>query len=126
MLKFAITNPRTLLLGVIAEPLKFQKQCPIPSVILTPQARVMLTSSGQLSQSAGSERKEKSPTSQSCLAIQGFISYQCFIERGGGGGGGMRFPPPGKVSPLQVLKKYCTANGMQVADFMWMKLLIKH
>ena len=31
--------------------------------------------------------------------------------------------PPGKVSPLQVLKKYSTANGMQVADFMWMKLL---
>ena len=32
-------------------------------------------------------------------------------------------PPPGKVSPLQVLKKYSTAHGMQVADFMWMKLL---
>ena len=42
---------------------------------------------------------------------------------GGGGGGGMDFHPPGKVSPLQVLKKYSTANGMQVADFMWMKLL---
>ena len=98
MLKFAITNPRTLLLGVIAEPLKFQKQCPIPSVVLTPQARVMLASSGQLSQSAGSERKEKSPTSQSCLAIQGFISYQCFIERGGWheiSTPRKSFPPPG-------------------------------
>ena len=30
---------------------------------------------------------------------------------------------PGKVSPLQVLKKYSTANGMQGADFMWMKVL---
>ena len=39
--------------------------------------------------------------------------------------GGTRIspPPPGKVSPLQVLKKYSTAHGMQVVDFMWMKVL---
>ena len=82
MLKFAITNPRTLLLGVIAEPLKFHKQSPIPSMVCTSQVRVMLSSSGQLSQSAGSERKEKNPTSQSCLAIQGFIFIREFLLEG--------------------------------------------
>ena len=40
------------------------------------------------------------------------------FHREGGGALG-----PGKVSPLQVLKKYSTANGMQGADFMWMKVL---
>ena len=37
------------------------------------------------------------------------------IERGKGGAR--------KSFPLQVLKKYSTANGMQVADFMWLMLL---
>ena len=48
------------------------------------------------------------------------INNQGFIERGGWH---WDFHPPGKVSPLQVLKKYSRANGMQGADFMWMKLL---
>ena len=49
--------------------------------------------------------------------------WQGFIERGGGGGWHWDYHPPGKVPPPQVLKKYSRANGMQVADFMWMKVL---
>ena len=36
--------------------------------------------------------------------------YQGFIERGGGGGWHWDFNPPGKVSPLQVLKNYYTCS----------------
>ena len=54
-----------------------------------------------------------------CSICRAMCHAQCFM------GVALGFPPPGKVSPLQVLKKYSTASGMQVADFMWMKLSIE-
>ena len=62
-----------------------------------------------------------------CTYVHTYVYVQSHVREVSGfhreGGWHWDFHPPGKVSPLQVLKKYSTANGMQVADFMWMKLL---
>ena len=63
------------------------------------------------------------PRSESGGVVSNFSHGISGFHRERGGEWHWDFHPPGKVFPLQVLEKYYTANGMQVADFMWMKLL---